>query len=185
MLKLVLNVLAFKVTWLACVVGAANGIAWAGPLFWLGFFLFQRGVLGSPRGEWKLAASIAALGFCVDSLYVLTGLVAFDAPWPSAFLAPIWIVAMWANYALTLNHSMRWFQDHLIIAASVGAVAGPGAYLAGRALGAVEFLVPNSVMLPVLAVVWGLAVPLTLWLARRFDRPASVATGLSLGEASR
>ena len=168
-MKLAFNIVFFKVTWLACVLGGANGLAWIGPLFCLAFLIAQRSWLGGPRNEWQLVAIIAAIGFFVDSSYVISGLVEFATPWPLEGAAPIWIVAMWANFALTLNHSMRWFQDHLIVAALAGAVAGPGAYLAGRLLGGVEFLVPDNMMLTVLALAWGSAVPLTLMLAQRFD----------------
>jgi hypothetical protein len=172
-MKLALNILFFKLTWLACVLGGANGLAWIGPLFCIAFLLAQRHWLGAPKNEWQLVAAIAGIGFLVDSSYVLSGLVQFATPGPLTNAAPIWIVAMWANFALTLNHSMRWFQDHLIIAALMGAVAGPGAYLAGRALGAAQFLAADAAVLTVLALAWGSAVPLTLMLASRFNEQSN------------
>lgn len=183
-MKLAINILCFKLTWLACVLGAANGLAGMGPAFCLAFLLIQRYALGASRQEWKLVAVIATMGLLVDSSYVLSGLVNYSAPWPLVEAAPIWIVAMWANFALTLNHSMRWFQEHLIIAALIGAVAGPGAYLAGRALGAVDFLVPDSVMLTVLAIAWGAAVPITLLLATALDERGGTAPTLRPREVS-
>jgi hypothetical protein len=172
-MKLALNILFFKLTWLACVLGGANGLAWIGPLSCIAFLLAQRQWLGASKNEWQLVAVIASIGFLVDSSYVLSGLVQFATPWPTADAAPLWIVAMWANFALTLNHSMRWFQEHLIIAALMGAIAGPGAYLAGRTLGAAEFLAADSVVLTVLALAWGSAVPLALMLASRFDEQSN------------
>ena len=174
-MKLVLNILFFKLTWLACVLGGANGLAWLGLLFFIAFLLAQRHWLGASKNEWQLVIVIAAIGFLVDSSYVLSGLIQFSTPGPMANAAPIWIVAMWANFALTLNHSMRWFQSHLIVAAVVGALVGPAAYLAGRALGAAQFLASDSVVLTVLALAWGSAVPLTLMLASRFNEPNGLA----------
>jgi len=174
-MKLVLNIVFFQLTWFACVLGGANGLAWIGPLFCIAFLLAQRYWLGAAKNEWQLVAVIVVIGFLVDSGFVLSGLIQFATPWPLANAAPIWIVAMWANFALTLNHSMRWFQSHLMVATVVGALGGPGAYLAGRALGAAEFLAADGVVLAVLALAWGAAVPLTLMLARRFDEPRKPA----------
>ena len=171
-MKLLGNILGFKLTWLSCVLGAANGAPWLGPLVLLCFFLFQRYVLGASRGEWKLIVIIAALGFVVDSSYVLSGVASFSSPWPSVHTAPIWIVAMWANYAMTLNHSLRWFQNHMAIGALFGVIGGPLAYIAGRALGGVEFLADDLVVIAILAIAWGAAVPITLKLARLLDSDA-------------
>ncbi len=184
-MKLLLNIVGFNVTWLACVIGGAQGLAWLGPLVLLGFFLTHRLVLGAPRNEWQLAASVAAIGLAVDSSYVFSGLLEFATPWPTTQAAPIWIVAMWANYALTLNHSLRWFQNHLVLGAVFGAVGGPAAYLAGRALGGVEFLAPDATVLAVLALAWGAAVPLTLKLASRFSVSAGPQAAQNPHEVSR
>ena len=50
----------------------------------------------------------------------------------------------------------------------MGAVGGPLSYLAGQKLGAISFNDPFSALVA-LAIAWGLAMPLLVFLADRFD----------------
>jgi hypothetical protein len=73
---------------------------------------------------------------------------------------------------------MRWFKQHLLLAAVFGAIGGPLAFLAGERLGGVEFT-SYPAPLTLLAVGWGLLMPLMMLLARRFngfDNPPQTAS---------
>ena len=81
-------------------------------------------------------------------------------------MAPYWLIVMWALFATTINQSMAWLKDKLIIAAVMGAIFGPMAFVAGEKLGAVEFANEPAAMV-LLAVGWGILMPLVCFIAKK------------------
>lgn len=75
------------------------------------------------------------------------------------------MIALWPNFATTLHSSLRWLAGHYIVAALLGAVAGPLSYYAGAQLGALTLHPTLAVSMIALAVVWGITLPILLWLA--------------------
>lgn len=163
-MRTLLNLALFQLGWLACVVGAAAGRPWLG-VGVVGIVLGVH-VIGPGRpNELPLVAASAALGIVADSALRASGLVLYAAAWSPSWLAPVWIVAMWANFAITLDHSLSWLSRRPFLAAALGALGGPLAYVAGSRLGAVE-LRPWS--LAALAAIWAVALPLlTAWAGSR------------------
>ncbi len=165
-MKIVLNFVFFQLCWVACVWGGAQGYWWLGPAAVLAFLCWELLVSHNPVDDLKLVAVVAVIGLLVDSGYVMAGLMQFATPIPSSELAPIWIVAMWVSFALTLNHSMAWLKGKETMAVVFGALGGPFAYwIAWAAWDAVEFTGPLAVVLGVVGVVWAVATPLLLRLA--------------------
>ena len=83
--------------------------------------------------------------------------------------APAWILALWVTFALTFTQSLRWLQSHLRMAALLGLVGGPLAYLgAARGWQVVTFTAPAWHGLLLLASGWALATPMLAWLAGRW-----------------
>ena len=66
------------------------------------------------------------------------------------------MLSLWAAFATTLNHSLRWVARRPLIATLLGAIGGPLAYLAGAKLGAMHIAVPQTAI-PVIGVAWGIA----------------------------
>jgi hypothetical protein len=154
-LKTLLNVALFQAGWLACVLGAAAGRAWLGPIV-VALVLVVHLVALHHGDEARLVGWSALMGAVADSLLAASGLVGYAAhPGPS-FLAPVWIVAMWANFAITLGHSLSWLAGRPLMAALVGLAGGPLAYAAGARLGAIDV---SSGGLVALALVWAVALP--------------------------
>ncbi|MCG6117236.1 MAG: DUF2878 domain-containing protein [Aquimonas sp.] len=167
-MKLIANALCFQLVWLATVAGAANGLWWAGPLAALAFAAWQVPLSECPRADLKLMATAAVAGFLIDSALVVGGLLVFSTPVPWEGAAPIWIVALWVGFALTLNHSLSGLKRRPVLAIGLGLLGGPLAYwIAARAWNAVEF--NGSVLLPLLAIglIWAVITPLLLALAER------------------
>jgi hypothetical protein len=80
-------------------------------------------------------------------------------PWPG--LAPVWMVALWTSFALTLNHSLAFLQARPMLSTLLGAVGAPLAYwAAGRGWDAVQFPLGVAPMLATTAIVWALLMPL-------------------------
>jgi hypothetical protein len=166
--KIFLNVALFQAGWFACVLGAARGAPWLGPLVVLAAAALHLRVARRPLLELYLLLSAAALGLLVDSLLLSSGWLEYpNGLWLAGF-APYWIVAMWMLFATTLNVSLAWLHGRLVLAALLGAVGGPLSYLAGEKLGGIYLLQPVAA-LAALAIAWAIAMPTLMMLAARFD----------------
>ena len=165
----VLNLVAFQAGWWALVLTAAQGRPEVG----LGVVaLLLAWHLGRvrPRGTEALLLGLAALiGFGFDSLLLVSGWVSFRGGDLTGGLGPdlppLWMTALWANFATTLNVSLASLQTRPGLAALLGLVGGPAAYWGGAELGAMSFLDPTPGLIA-LALGWAILTPLLLTLAR-------------------
>lgn len=164
MMRTGLNLVGYQLVWFAAVLGAARGRAEWGLLAGLLFIVAHLVTTALRRDDAGLAVSAVVLGFVVDGGLSWLGWVDYGAaasPWP-----PLWLLAIWASFGLTLNHSFALSQRHLGITAVVGAAGGPLAYLAAERLGAVQLAVPAWRGVLALALAWALVLPLLAGLAR-------------------
>jgi hypothetical protein len=172
------NVVGFQLVWLASVAGAGMGLAWPGPVAAVVFVALTLCYGGMARDDRRLLAIALLLGLLVDSAFAASGWLRYAEPWPWAWAAPVWIMSLWAGFALTLNHSMRFLRDRPVFAALFGLVGGPLAYwTAARAFDAVSFGAPMLWVMLALAVAWALVLPLLYALDRRI-------AGISAGAVS-
>ena len=133
----IVNFAAFQIGWFACVLGAAHGWPWAGTAIAAAIVAAHVYRAARPAEELKLIGIALCLGAVWDSLLFTLGWLDFKTGVLIHGVAPHWILAMWALFAITLNVSLRWLQGRWLVAALLGAVAGPLAYWAGARLGAV------------------------------------------------
>jgi len=176
-----INAIAFEIVWLAAVGGAGHGLWWAGPLALSAFFVYQVSASPLARADIALAAIACAVGFVADSVLARSGVVHYAASLPSAGFAPLWIVALWANLALTLNHSLAFLKQQLPLAAVLGAIAAPLSYfVADRAWHAVALAPPLAVTLLALAASWAVLMPLLAAAARWLQPQVPATTGAAL-----
>ena len=167
-MSMLINFIAFQVGWFACVLGAANGMPWLGPIVVTAAVALHLARARRPLQEFWLVCCAMAFGLVADSLLLATGWLSYPAGLWLPGLAPYWIVAMWALFATTLNVSMGWMRGRPLLTFLMGAVGGPLSYWAGQKLGAIE-LDPPGYALVALALAWGIAMPLLMWLAGRLD----------------
>lgn len=165
MMRFWANLIGFQSVWMASVGGAAYGYWWLGPLAVLLFAGWQLSIGPDRRADLRILAICAVLGFAVDSLWVQLGWMQFASPLPWPGLAPIWIVAMWVGFALTLNHSLAGFKPRPWLAAAFGVVGGPLAYYAAARAWSAVVIADSLWPYLGLALAWGLLTPLLLRLA--------------------
>jgi Protein of unknown function (DUF2878) len=167
-MKFWLSLVGYQLVWFAAVIGAGKGLAWPGVAATLVYAACQLGSARHYRSDLSLMALAIMVGLLLDSTLIYTGLVHYAAPWPSAHIAPVWIVALWAAFSLTFTQSLAYLQTRLGVAALLGAVGGPLAYLsAARGWQALTFVAPNWRAVLCLSVGWALATPALAWFARR------------------
>lgn len=168
MTRLAINLVAFQAGWFACVLGAAYGYPWAGPLVVALVVTVHLSLSIQPSRELAIILVAAGLGIVFDSALVRTGWLVYENGIVLAGSAPYWIVAMWMSFATTLNVSLRWLRGRVLAATLFGAAGGPLAYLAGSGMNALE-ITDYPAALASLAVVWAVAIPVLVTLAARFD----------------
>jgi len=167
------NLILFKTGWLACVLGAANGIAWLGAVVVGGIALEHLRTARAPRRETTLLGIAAVIGLAWESALVTLGFLEYRAGNIAPGLAPYWIVAMWVLFATTLNVGMKWLKKHWVVAAVAGGICGPLAFFAGERAGAVEFSQSYGSLLAI-GVGWALLLPVMARFAHRFDGHAEL-----------
>ena len=173
-----LNLALYEAGWFACVLGAAWGQGGAGAALAGGLLLIHLALAKDGLTEAKIAAVCGALGFVLDSAQALTGRLSFTGPLlllsGSAAVAPFWVVMLWLQLGTTLRFSLGWLSRRYLLAAALGAVGGPIAFLAGERLGAATWGEPRWLTTLSLALVWGPATPILVFAADRIGtgRPA-------------
>ena len=158
-----------QAAWWIVVLGAARGragfaAAVAGAVVALHLLLRP----AERRHVASTAAAAGAWGLVTDSLLVHAGVIGFGG----GAASPAWMVGLWSAFGAGLTASLRtfaaWPAPRLALAA---ALAGPFAYRAGAALGAIELSAPTATVLMAVAAQWGVGVPLLAGVARWAAQP--------------
>ena len=170
------NAVLFQLCWFASVLCAANGLPWVGPVTVCAWLVWHLQRVSAQRAhETKLVVGAALFGWTADSILISMGLVVFPAHAQLGLLSPIWMVGLWAGLSATLSHSLAWLRGHWLIASIHGAIAGPAAYRAGQALGALSLDEPAAYL--ALAAVYGAATPILLALSPTSSSRDNSSTG--------
>jgi Protein of unknown function (DUF2878) len=183
-MKFWVSLIGYQLVWFAAVIGAGHGLAWPGIAGMLLYAACQLVAARHYKADLSLMATAIVLGLLVDGGMIRAGLASYGAAWPSAALAPAWILALWATFAMTFTQSLRWLQTRLRLAVLLGAMGGPLAYLsASRGWHAVSFVDPAWRGLLWVGIGWALATPVLAWLARRWSIDTAPTTISLQGDA--
>jgi hypothetical protein len=166
MLSKVLNIVFFQIGWFACVLGAAHGYPWVGPLMAVpivGFYLWQE---ADRQKALRVVLFVGCLGTVLDSVLSYAGILLFRDSLTVAWVCPPWLAALWAMFATTLRSSLAWLAERMGLAALLGGIVGPVSYYAGSALGALDLGLDRVGALTVLCILWAGILPLSVrWVA--------------------
>ena len=105
------NLVAFQLCWIMSVMGAAAGWPWLGPLaiaVWL--YCHLSFVADAPKRELPLYVFAALAGWAADSALVTMGWLSFPAPAQLGGPSTLWMAGLWAGFAATVPHSLRWLH---------------------------------------------------------------------------
>jgi hypothetical protein len=128
--KLIANAVLFQIGWFACVLGGT--------------------------GPWLLVpAAILCVHFFWISSWAAEGKLVV-----TVVLVPLWLAALWAMLATTLNHCLAWTARRVWLASLLGAVSGPLSYFAGATLSDVRLPLEQLTTLAILVTVWAIVFPL-------------------------
>lgn len=178
----VINFVGFQCAWFACVLGAAAGRSWLALPVVIAVVSWRVARASAPRRELAVLLIATLTGTLWDSVPAAAGWIVYDDGVVLNRAAPWWIAALWLSFATTLNVSLRWLRHRRLVAALLGAVAGPLCYRAGAAFGALTFADQRTALVAE-GVAWALLLPALIEVARRFDdlEPAVLRTRVEAG----
>ena len=159
--KNMVNIVMFNGVWLLCVLGG-NLVAAAAVAITVAVHMKFISLDGRELG---FIVCVALVGLMVEFGLVYFGVL--RQPNGSA-IPPVWLLLLWPLFAITLNHSTSWFQNHLWLSAVAGAVAGPLTYYTGTRLTDYEIVDPFNTSMVKLVIVWMIVFPALMVLARNF-----------------
>jgi hypothetical protein len=165
------NFIGYQLVWFAVVGTATGSRPWLGLAAAAVFMLIQMALSERRALDVRLLIVALAFGVAIDGSLSALGWIRYAAPAPALPPggAPLWILALWASFALTLTRSMAWLAPHPKWTALFGAVGGPLAYWsASRGFHAVQFAAPIYRAIAGLALGWAIAVTVLFYLVRRW-----------------
>ncbi len=167
-MKKLVNFVLFQAGWFALVLSAEHSLAWLAFAFVLcSLVVHLVWISDNPRRDALLLASVPPLGLLLDTALAQGDVLYYrGAPLLGVF-APGWIFAMWAIFAMTFHSSMSWMQARYGIAALFGAIGAPLSYAGAARVSAVGYFDPTWRSVLLVALAWGLAMPLFLWISAR------------------
>ncbi|MGD8641122.1 MAG: DUF2878 domain-containing protein [Gammaproteobacteria bacterium] len=180
-MPIVINFVLFQAGWFAAVFGAAGNIEWLA-VSAIAVIIFMHMILVKQRwNELSIVIGAGIVGTIIDSTLISQGVFSSANPGnsltPGASLAPLWLIALWMLFAITINHSLGWLRRNFWLQPLAGFVFAPMAYYAGHKLGALNIDggdLPYSGLLTI-GICWMFVIPLLFWLADTINRQASSA----------
>ena len=160
-----INMAWMQILWFAAIIGAASGLTWPALAILVVFAGWQLQPMRRQVSDIPLLPVAVLLGMMLDSSWIRLGWIEFSNPGPVSGVAPLWILALWAGLTLTLNHSLHWLQNRLLLAGCMAGLVSPLSYLGAQRLGALTIISDSWDWLFGLAFSWALALPFLLWLA--------------------
>jgi hypothetical protein len=171
------NLVGYQLVWFTSVIGAGRDEAWPAVGAALLFAAWQLATASSRALELRLIAAALLFGTTIDGVAAAGGLIHYSAAAPALPQggAPLWILALWMAFALTLTRSLAWLNGRPQVGMLIGAVGAPLAYLsAARGWHALAFVQPEWRGLLWLAAAWaGSTTALVRLLSRGLHVPGS------------
>ena len=170
------NLIFFKAVWAASLAGVVFGYEWAGLVLLTFFVAWHARTSPTAHADFLLAAIAMSIGLLLDTLYIRAGLIVYEGSplWQS--FAPLWILGLWINFALTMNGCLGWLQQRRLLAGALAAVCGPASYYGGIAVGTARVTGEPAVLFGAIGIAWAIALPFirnTLKLSRSPVSPDS------------
>jgi len=169
-IKSLLNFTLFQLAWFAAITGGAAGYDGLAALPAVAVCLLHLGLNRlSWRGEAWLVLGVTLLGLIVETAFINLGALHYAGSEAGAMLPPLWILALWLAFGTLPNGSLHWLKGKALLQIILGAVLGPLSYVAGVRLGAATLGEPEWLSIGVIAIGWGLAMPIMFRLAKRLE----------------
>jgi len=159
----------YYVAWIVGLGLAAKNHGFYSALFF--FFLcaiqiaWQYKLMHRTHGLWVMIFIFSTLGFIVDSVFQLTGIINFKAN-VFIYLSPPWMLGIWANFAIAFYSTCTVFFNRYKLMSILVFIFLPIAYIIGEKIGACEFPYGYTSTI-IIGAVWAILFP---WCLLAFNR---------------
>lgn len=161
-----------QLLWPVAVLGAVQGWRWESALVVAAMPVWTALRRLPVRRDLRMLFSGLAIGVVFELVLVGLGLIEYRLT-PGPGLVPLWILMLWAGFALNFNHCLAWLQGRWWLGAGLGAFGGPASVLVGASLGAASLPAGVLPLVVFYGGCWALVVPLLGWLARYYHEHES------------
>jgi hypothetical protein len=170
------NALGYQAVWFATLFSTYKGHFWLGFLCSLAFALLMFGFGGKAKQDVRIVIIGLILGIATDTLFAASGWIEYAQPWSMMTIAPLWIIALWLSFSLTLNHSMAFLRNNYFLAAAFGFLGGPLAYwCADRVFDVINYGTSTGLVMLGLGICWGTIIPLIFYIDERLSVQGSAS----------
>ena len=142
---MLINIIGFNLSWFGLVYWGNNFIPFTFALL-IAHLFFQ----SKNHKELLLILIISVIGISVDSLLQQLNVFIFLEP----SHIPLWLVMLWASFAATICHSLRFLESSKLLQLAVGGLVSPLSYIAGYKFMAVDFGYSILITYLILALIW-------------------------------
>jgi hypothetical protein len=143
---MLINVIGFNLSWFGLIYWGNNFIPFAFALL-IAHLFFQ----SKNHKELLLILIISIIGISVDSLLQQLNVFIFL----DSSHIPFWLIMLWASFAATICHSLRFLESSKLLQLVVGGLISPMSYIAGYKFMAVDFGYSMLITYSILALIWG------------------------------
>ncbi|GKX53090.1 DUF2878 domain-containing protein [Budvicia aquatica] len=147
-----LTTLGFDAYWTLAIIGRERVLPW----LLLGAGLAMILTPGRQR-KWVLLA--AFLGITMDTLWCYFGVFTFTGQ----LGVPLWMYALWLTFSCWWYGLLVRLRFTISVAALLGAVSGPLAYIIGWQLNAMTPQITPTLMILILSLGWAIYLPAISW----------------------
>lgn len=166
------NFVAFQAAWFAGVFGAARGHEALGSYAVVVVIAIHLWIARERRGEALFLATTLPIGFVINTILHASGAIVGVSSFSSARISPAWLLAMWPLFGTLFNESMSWMRGRYVVGVAFGVIGAPFSYWGGARVDAIRLHANTALWIGLVALTWGLAMPLLLKLQERMTPAA-------------
>jgi len=161
----IINFIGFQIGWFTCAFSAAYDRQWIAIGVVVCMLFMHLSFSKRRKQDFYFIFCVTVLGGLIETMAGLLGIYWFNGSFYANWIVPLWFLALWALFASTLHYSLSWLNRRYLLAAFLGAIAGPLSYFGGEKIGALDIIDNTAMSLSCLIIIWGAGMPFFMWLS--------------------
>ena len=158
------NLIGFNISWFGLILLGNTFIPFA--ILWLGLHMMY---CKQRFPEIKLIITVTSIGILVDSILSFFDVLLFNEPLlTSLVLIPLWLITLWAVFAATIAHSLKFLAHSKKVQFMIGFIFPPISYIGGASLSSVYFGQSIWMTYFIFAPIWGGLLVLFFYLKEKY-----------------
>ncbi len=187
-IRVIINVVALQAGWFVCVMGGSGDFPGIGPGFVLAHVCLHLLLTREKARDAVVIVVVTIIGIVADGVLLRTGAIAFDSGVLGRWIAQLWMIALWTNFATSLNLTLAFLRGRFALATLFGAIGGATAYWGGVRFGALSMPLGEWQGAAAVALEWAIVTPFLIWISARLSpqipREPELCATISAGQGN-